>query len=56
MNDFLRADIGIVASVDVGEGFTIDAKVNVSGSPQFKVHNKGQTYYVTTNGAYVYVK
>ncbi|KXY32231.1 N-acetylmuramoyl-L-alanine amidase [Bacillus cereus] len=48
-------DVG--GSVDVGLGFTIDTKINVSGSPQFKVHNsKGKTYYVTANEAYVYVK
>ncbi|KXY68782.1 MULTISPECIES: N-acetylmuramoyl-L-alanine amidase [Bacillus] len=43
--------------VDAGLGFTIDAKVSVNGSPQYKVHNsKGKTYYITANGAYVYVK
>ncbi|PFT93517.1 N-acetylmuramoyl-L-alanine amidase, partial [Bacillus thuringiensis] len=42
---------------DAGLGFTIYAKVNVNGSPQYKVHNsKGKTYYVTANVAYVYVK
>ncbi|SEA13873.1 hypothetical protein SAMN04488146_1011326 [Bacillus nitratireducens] len=44
-------------SVDAGLGFTIDAKVSVNGSLQYKVHNsKGKTYYVTVNEAYVYVK
>ncbi|OOR49678.1 N-acetylmuramoyl-L-alanine amidase [Bacillus pseudomycoides] len=29
----------------------------MNGSPQYKVHNsKGQTYYVTANEAFVYVK
>ncbi|MFP3513445.1 N-acetylmuramoyl-L-alanine amidase, partial [Peribacillus sp. SIMBA_075] len=46
-----------VGSVDEGLGFTIDAKVTVNGSSQYKVHNsKGKTYYVTANEAYVYVK
>ncbi|PFY38457.1 N-acetylmuramoyl-L-alanine amidase [Bacillus toyonensis] len=50
-------DKDVAGSVDAGLGFTIDAKVTVNGSPQYQVHNsKGQTYYVTTNGAYVYVK
>ncbi|PGM48636.1 N-acetylmuramoyl-L-alanine amidase [Bacillus thuringiensis] len=50
-------DKDVAGSVDTGLGFTIDAKVNVNGSPQYKVHNsKGKTYYVTANVAYVYVK
>ncbi|WP_242290234.1 N-acetylmuramoyl-L-alanine amidase [Bacillus cereus group sp. BfR-BA-01319] len=50
-------DKDVVGSVDVGLGFTIDAKVTVNGSSQYKVHNsKGKTYYVTANKAYVYVK
>ncbi len=50
-------DKDVVGSVDEGLGFTIDAKVTVNGSPQYKVHNsKGKTYYVTANEAYVYVK
>ncbi|HDR7611412.1 TPA: N-acetylmuramoyl-L-alanine amidase [Bacillus mycoides] len=50
-------DKDVAGSVDVGLGFTIDAKVNVNGSPQYKVHNSnGKTYYVTTNETYVYVK
>ncbi|MFA2810162.1 N-acetylmuramoyl-L-alanine amidase [Bacillus mycoides] len=50
-------DKDVVGSVDAGLGFTIDAKVSVNGSPQYKVHNsKGKTYYVTANKAYVYVK
>lgn len=47
----------VAGFVDVGLGFMIDAKVNVNGSPQYKVHNsKGKIYYVTANEAYVYVK
>ncbi|MED3090159.1 N-acetylmuramoyl-L-alanine amidase [Bacillus toyonensis] len=47
----------VVGSVDMGLGFTIDAKVSVNGSQQYKVHNsKGKTYYITANEAYVYVK
>ncbi|WP_303745781.1 hypothetical protein [Bacillus sp. AFS023182] len=35
-------------------GFTIDAKVDVNSSPQYKVHNsKGNTYYITASDAYV---
>ncbi|PHG02593.1 N-acetylmuramoyl-L-alanine amidase [Bacillus toyonensis] len=50
-------DKDVAGSVDVGLGFTIDVKVNVNGSSQYKVHNsKGKTYYVTANKAYVYVK
>ncbi len=50
-------DKDVVGSVDEGLGFTIDAKVTVNGSAQYKVHNsKGKTYYVTANEAYVYVK
>ncbi|WP_346817877.1 N-acetylmuramoyl-L-alanine amidase [Bacillus paramobilis] len=51
------SDKDVAGTVDEGLGFTIDAKVSVNGSPQYKVHNsKGTTYYVTTNEAYVYVK
>ncbi|CAM3819449.1 N-acetylmuramoyl-L-alanine amidase [Bacillus paramycoides] len=47
----------VAGSVDAGLGFTVDAKVTVNGSSQYKVHNsKGKTYYVTTNEAYVYVR
>ncbi|MDT3494886.1 peptidoglycan recognition protein family protein [Bacillus toyonensis] len=50
-------DKDVAGSVDVGLGFTIDAKVNVNGSPQYRVHNsKGKIYYVTANEAFVYVK
>ncbi|WP_391509597.1 N-acetylmuramoyl-L-alanine amidase [Bacillus toyonensis] len=47
----------VAGSVDAGLGFTIDAKITVNGSPQYKVHNsKGKMYYVTANEAYVYSK
>ncbi|PGY28494.1 N-acetylmuramoyl-L-alanine amidase [Bacillus cereus] len=50
-------DKDVAGSVDAGLGFTIDAKVSVNGSPQYKVHNsKGKTYYVTANKPYVFVK
>ncbi|WMS84440.1 N-acetylmuramoyl-L-alanine amidase [Bacillus wiedmannii] len=50
-------DKDVAGSVDAGLGFTIDAKVTVNGSSQYRVHNsKGKTYYVTANEAYVYVK
>ncbi|PHG24688.1 N-acetylmuramoyl-L-alanine amidase [Bacillus pseudomycoides] len=51
------ADKDVAGTLDAGLGFTIDAKVTVNGSTQYKVHNsKGKTYYVTANEAYVYVK
>lgn len=47
----------VAGTVDVGFGFTIDAKVNVAGYPQYKVHNsKGITYYITASEKYVSVK
>ncbi|EJQ69051.1 hypothetical protein IG7_03396 [Bacillus cereus HuA2-4] len=50
-------DKDVAGTVDVGLGFTIDVKVNVNGSSQYKVHNsKGEIYYLTANEAYVYVK
>ncbi|MFZ7803583.1 N-acetylmuramoyl-L-alanine amidase [Bacillus thuringiensis] len=49
-------DRDVAGTVDEGLGFTIEAKVGVDGSSQYKVHNtKGQTYYVTANRGYVYV-
>lgn len=49
-------DKDVAGSVDAGLGFTIDAKVSVNGSLQYKVHNsKGQTYYITASGKYVNV-
>lgn len=36
---------------------TIDAKVDVNGSPQYKVHNsKGHVYYITASPTYVEVR
>ncbi|WP_367899816.1 N-acetylmuramoyl-L-alanine amidase [Bacillus pseudomycoides] len=50
-------DKDVAGTLDAGLGFTIDEKVTVNGSLQYKVHNsKGKTYYVTSNEAYVYVK
>ncbi|MEI4680222.1 N-acetylmuramoyl-L-alanine amidase, partial [Bacillus cereus] len=50
-------DSAVAGTLDAGEGFTIDEKVSVDGSLQYKVHNsKGRTYYMTSNEAYVYVK
>lgn len=50
-------DSAVAGTVDSGEGFTIDEKVSVDGSPQFKVHNsKGRTYYMTSSETFVYVK
>ncbi|SFQ54765.1 hypothetical protein SAMN04487920_102116 [Bacillus mycoides] len=47
----------VAGTLDAGLGFTIDTKVTVNGSSQYKVHNsKGKIYYVTANEAYVYVK
>lgn len=50
-------DRDAAGTVDEGLGFTIEAKVGVDGSSQYKVHNsKGRTYYVTTNEFYVFVQ
>ncbi|AFU12952.1 N-acetylmuramoyl-L-alanine amidase family 2 [Bacillus thuringiensis MC28] len=50
-------DKDVAGFVDEGLGFTIDVKVNVNGSPQYKVqNNKGKTYYITANEVYVQVK
>ncbi|MFC9419608.1 N-acetylmuramoyl-L-alanine amidase [Bacillus mobilis] len=50
-------DKDVAGSVNAGLGFSIDAKVTVNGSSQYKVRNsKAKTYYVTANSAYVYVK
>ncbi|PGG90676.1 hypothetical protein CON73_15760 [Bacillus toyonensis] len=50
-------DKDVAGSVDVGLGFTIDEKVSVKGSLQYKVHNsKGKTYYITASDTYVWVK
>ncbi|PGC95124.1 N-acetylmuramoyl-L-alanine amidase [Bacillus toyonensis] len=50
-------DDDVVGTLDIREGFTIDEKVMVEGSPQYKVHNsKGRIYYMTSSEAFVYVK
>ncbi|MEC3196978.1 N-acetylmuramoyl-L-alanine amidase, partial [Bacillus cereus] len=50
-------DKDVAGTVEIGLGFIIDAKVIVNNSLQYRVHNnKGKTYYVTVNEAYVYVK
>ncbi|HEK9101986.1 TPA: N-acetylmuramoyl-L-alanine amidase [Bacillus pseudomycoides] len=50
-------DKDVAGTVDAGLGFAIDAKVDVNGSPQYKVHNsKGNTYYITASNAYVEVR
>ncbi|PEO03117.1 N-acetylmuramoyl-L-alanine amidase, partial [Bacillus cereus] len=48
-------DEDVAGTLDIGEGFIIDERVSVDGSPQFKVHNsKGKRYYVTVSEAFVY--
>ncbi|PEP88746.1 N-acetylmuramoyl-L-alanine amidase, partial [Bacillus toyonensis] len=50
-------DKDVVGTVDAGEGFRINRKVMVNGSPQFRVHtSKGETYYITANEVYVFIK
>ncbi|MEH7219080.1 peptidoglycan recognition protein family protein [Bacillus toyonensis] len=50
-------DKDVAGTVDEGYGFTIDDKIMVDGSPQYKVHNsKRQAFYITANEACVYVK
>ena len=50
-------DKDVAGTLDAGLGFTIDEKVTVNGSPQYKVHNsKGNTYYITASDAYVNVR
>ncbi|PEJ91086.1 N-acetylmuramoyl-L-alanine amidase [Bacillus toyonensis] len=50
-------DKDVAGSVDVGLGFTIDEKVSVKGSLQYKVHNsKGKTYYITASSAFVSIQ
>ncbi|MGY6667654.1 N-acetylmuramoyl-L-alanine amidase [Bacillus cereus] len=47
----------LAGTVDAGLGFTIDAKVDVNGYPQYKAHNsKGNTYHITASPTYVNVK
>ncbi|MDR4328262.1 N-acetylmuramoyl-L-alanine amidase [Bacillus pseudomycoides] len=43
--------------VEVDIVFTIDAKVTVNGSPQYKVQNgRDNVYYITASPYYVQVK
>ncbi|AJH83755.1 N-acetylmuramoyl-L-alanine amidase [Bacillus thuringiensis] len=50
-------DKDVAGYVDTGLGFTIDAKVNVNGSPQYKVRNsRGDVFYLTANSYYIEVK
>ncbi|HDT6579228.1 TPA: N-acetylmuramoyl-L-alanine amidase [Bacillus cereus] len=50
-------DSAVAGTLDAGEGFTIDEKVIVDGSPQYRVYNsKGCVYYVTSNVAFVQVR
>ncbi|MGX5570983.1 N-acetylmuramoyl-L-alanine amidase [Bacillus toyonensis] len=50
-------DKDVAGTVDEGYGFTVDDKIMVDGSPQYKVHNsKRQAIYITANEACVYVK
>ncbi len=50
-------DKDVAGTLDAGLGFTVDEKVTVNGSPQYKVHNsKGNTYYITASDAYVNVR
>ncbi|HEF1855871.1 TPA: N-acetylmuramoyl-L-alanine amidase [Bacillus cereus] len=50
-------DEEVAGTLDIGEGFTIDEMISVSGFPQFKVHNsKGRAYYITVNAVYICVE
>ncbi|MEN1934960.1 N-acetylmuramoyl-L-alanine amidase [Paenibacillus sp. 102] len=50
-------DKDVAGTVDTGLGFTIDAKVTVNGSSQYKVHNsKGNTFYITASNSYVNIR
>lgn len=47
----------MVGTVDAGLGFTIDAKISVNDSYQYKVHNShGQVFYITAIDTYVNVR
>jgi GH25 family lysozyme M1 (1,4-beta-N-acetylmuramidase) len=51
------SDKDVAGIVKDGEGFTIVSKVDVNGSPQYKVKNsRGAVYYITANEKYVVVK
>ncbi|OUB11271.1 N-acetylmuramoyl-L-alanine amidase [Bacillus thuringiensis serovar yunnanensis] len=50
-------DKDVAGTVNTGDGFIIDAKVSVNGSPQYKVRNsKGKTYYVTASQDFIYIQ
>ncbi|MCU5656486.1 N-acetylmuramoyl-L-alanine amidase [Bacillus mycoides] len=50
-------DKDVAGSVDAGLGFTIDAKISVDGSYQYKVHNRHwQVFYITASDTYVNVR
>ncbi|PEV72479.1 peptidoglycan recognition protein family protein, partial [Bacillus cereus] len=47
----------VAGIINVGESFTIDAKIMVDGSPQYQIHNsRGKIFYITANSIYVEVK
>ncbi|PYE88605.1 N-acetylmuramoyl-L-alanine amidase [Bacillus sp. 196mf] len=46
----------VAGTVDAGYGFTIEEKIMVDGSPQYKVDNsKGKVFYMTASEVYVTV-
>ena len=50
-------DKDVAGSVGEGLGFTIDAKIIVNGSYQYKVHNSHwQVFYITASDTYVNVR
>ncbi|PHF96230.1 N-acetylmuramoyl-L-alanine amidase, partial [Bacillus toyonensis] len=50
-------DGDVAGTVDAGLGFTIDAKVSVNGSLQYKVRNsKSTTFYITAGQEFVYIQ
>ena len=50
------SDADVAGTVSKGLGFTVIGKVDVNGSPQYKVQNsKGNVYYITASPNYVEV-
>ncbi|MGE7875200.1 N-acetylmuramoyl-L-alanine amidase [Bacillus paramycoides] len=50
-------DKDVAGSVDAGLGFTIDAKISVNDSYQYKVQNSHwQVFYITASDTYVNVR
>ncbi|PGP74588.1 N-acetylmuramoyl-L-alanine amidase [Bacillus cereus] len=50
-------DEDVAGILDAGLGFTIDEKVSVNGSSQYKVHNsKGNIYYITVSQEFIYIQ